>query len=225
LFCRYGEDGLAGEAVEFQSLPTVKLSSRAFENKFKLDLGNERKLKIFYSDEVIRDIIGSGAAINAVEREWDQLCKDRNNLRMVRNLVKVNFHGKLGEVSHSFLIYLSFDLPQIFPTGENKVVLPCNLSRMIWNGQKIFHINLRSYTDLNPIRVVEGVEELLKQCIVVNGEDRMSKQANENATLLFQCLVRSTLCSRRVAEEFRLTTEAFEWLIGEIKSRFQQAQV
>jgi DNA-directed RNA polymerase II subunit RPB1 len=96
---------------------------------------------------------------------------------------------------------------------------------MIWNVQKIFHINKRTYTDLNPIRVVEGVEELLKKCIVVNGEDRMSKLANENATLLFNCLVRSTLCSRRVAEEFRLTTEAFEWLIGEIKDRFQQAQV
>jgi len=103
--------------------------------------------------------------------------------------------------------------------------LPCNLNRMIWNVQKIFHINQRTYTDLNPIRVVEGVEDLLRKCVVVNGEDEMSKKANANATLLFQCLVRSTLCSRRVAEEFRLTTEAFEWLIGEIENRFQQALV
>jgi DNA-directed RNA polymerase II subunit RPB1 len=27
-----------------------------------------------------------------------------------------------------------------------------------------------------------------------------------------------------VAEEFRLNNEAFEWLIGEIETRFQQAQ-
>jgi len=65
----------------------------------------------------------------------------------------------------------------------------------------------------------------LKKCIIVNGEDRLSTQANENATLLFRCLVRSTLCTKRVAEEFRLSSEAFEWLIGEIETRFQQAQV
>jgi len=36
---------------------------------------------------------------------------------------------------------------------------------------------------------------------------------------------RSTLCSRRVADEFRLSPEAFEWILGEIETKFQQAQV
>ena len=40
----------------------------------------------------------------------------------------------------------------------------------------------------------------------------------------FQCLVRSTLCSKLVAEQFRLSEEAFEWLLGEIESKFMQAQ-
>lgn len=95
---------------------------------------------------------------------------------------------------------------------------------MIWNVQKIFHINKRAPTDLSPLRVIQGVRDLLKKCVIVAGEDRLSKQANENATLLFQCLVRSTLCTKCVSEEFRLSTEAFEWLIGEIETRFQQAQ-
>ncbi|KAJ8955894.1 hypothetical protein NQ318_005442 [Aromia moschata] len=95
---------------------------------------------------------------------------------------------------------------------------------MIWNVQKIFHINKRAPTDLSPLRVIQGVRDLLKKCIIVAGEDRLSRQANENATLLFQCLVRSTLCTKCVSEEFRLSTEAFEWLIGEIETRFQQAQ-
>lgn len=37
-----------------------------------------------------------------------------------------------------------------------QVVLPCNLARMIWNAQKIFRINTRTPTDLNPLRVVDG---------------------------------------------------------------------
>lgn len=123
---RYGEDGLAGEGVEFQSLPTVKLSNRAFENRFKFDPTNERHLRRVFDEEVMKDIMGSGEVISAIEKEWDLLQRDRESLR------------------------------QIFPAGDNKVVLPCNLQRMIWNVQKIFHINKRAPTDLNPIKVIEG---------------------------------------------------------------------
>lgn len=113
---------------------------------------------------------------------------------------------------------------QTFPSGEDKVVLPCNLERMIWNAQKIFHINKRMPTDLSPLSVIQGVQNLLSKCIIVAGEDRLSKLANENATLLFQCLVRSILCTKNVADKYRLSAEAFEWLVGEIETRFQQAQ-
>lgn len=136
-----------------------------------------------------------GVANLELEREWERLKKDREVIR------------------------------SIFPTGDHTVVLPCNLQRMIWNAQKIFHINQRSQTNLSPIKVVKSVESLVKKLTIVPGEDRLSLQANENATILFKALVRSTLCSKRVAEEFRLTTEAFEWLVGEIETRFQQAQV
>ena len=39
---RYGEDGLAGEWVEFQNMPTLTPSHKAFEAKFKFDPTNER---------------------------------------------------------------------------------------------------------------------------------------------------------------------------------------
>lgn len=61
--------------------------------------------------------------------------------------------------------------------------------------------------------------------MIVNGDDPLSRQAQENATLLFNIHLRSTLCSRRMAEEFRLSGEAFDWLLGEIESKFNQAIV
>ncbi|KAF7272976.1 DNA-directed RNA polymerase II subunit RPB1-like [Rhynchophorus ferrugineus] len=191
---RYGEDGLCGEMVEFQSLPTVKLSNKSFEKKFRFDPTNERYLRRVFNEDIIKEIMSSGEVIAELEKEWEQLQKDREALR------------------------------QIFPSGDSSVVLPCNLQRMIWNVQKIFHINKKSTTDLSPLRVIQGVRELLSKCVIVVGEDRLSIQANENATLLFQCLVRSTLCAKLVSEQYRLTTEAFEWLLGEIETRFQQAQ-
>lgn len=39
---RYGEDGLAGEWVEFQQMPSLKPSNKAFESMFKFDASNER---------------------------------------------------------------------------------------------------------------------------------------------------------------------------------------
>ncbi|CAG0902113.1 unnamed protein product [Cyprideis torosa] len=182
---RYGEDGLAAEYVEFQQLPTVKPSNDNFEYRFKFDPADERFLRRCFNEDVTRDIMGAGGEIiSELEKEWEQLVCDRDAARA------------------------------IFPTGESKVVLPCNLHRMIWNAQKVFHLSTRNTTDLHPIRVIQGVRELLEKCVIVQGEDKLSKQANSNATLLFGCLVRSTLCTRRVAEEWRLTSEAFEWLLG-----------
>jgi DNA-directed RNA polymerase II subunit RPB1 len=176
-----------------QTMPTVKLSNREFEKKFKFEPSNEVHLRRIFNEEITRELTNSAEVITEIEREWEQLDKDRKALR------------------------------QIFPTGDNKVVLPCNLQRMIWNVQKKFLIK-RAPTDLSPLRVIQGVRDLLAKCVAIVGDDKLSIQANQNATLLFQCLVRSTLCSKRLAECYHLSSEAFEWLIGEIETRFQQAQ-
>lgn len=70
-----------------------------------------------------------------------------------------------------------------------------------------------------------GVQELSKKLVIVNGDDPLSRQAQQNATLLFNIHLRSTLCSKRMTEEFRLSTEAFDWLLGEIETKFNQSIV
>lgn len=69
------------------------------------------------------------------------------------------------------------------------------------------------------------MHELSKKLVIVNGDDPLSRQAQENATLLFNIHLRSTLCSKRMIEEFRLSTEAFDWLLGEIETKFNQSIV
>ncbi len=110
-----------------------------------------------------------------------------------------------------------FSLPQ--------TALPVNLNRLIWNAQKIFHIDTRAQTELHPLKVVEGVRELADKLVIVKGDDDLSQQAQNNATLLFKSLLRSVLCTKKMAEEHKLSLEAFEWVLGEIEAKFQQAQV
>ncbi|XP_068728449.1 DNA-directed RNA polymerase II subunit RPB1-like [Montipora capricornis] len=192
---RYGEDGMDGGAVEFQNMPSIKPNNAAFEKRFHFDCSNERLLRRQLQEDVVRDLCSSAAALQELETEFNQLAEDREILR------------------------------RIIPSGNSKVVLPVNLSRLIWNAQKTFQLTSRTPSDLHPLRVVEGVRELSKKLIVVHGEDHISKQAQFNATLLFNILLRSTLCSRRVAEEFHLSSEAFEWLLGEIETRFNLSMV
>ena len=102
----------------------MSLSNNAFDSKYKFDPTNERYVRRMFTDEVLRDMTGSSEVVAEIEREWEQLLRDRMALR------------------------------QIFPKGGSKVVLPCNLERMIWNAQKIFHINKRQPIDLNPLKMI-----------------------------------------------------------------------
>ena len=63
---RYGEDGLAGEYVESQSLKTIQGSDVAFERKYKFDATNERYVRRLFQDEVLRDMVGSSEVVCVV---------------------------------------------------------------------------------------------------------------------------------------------------------------
>ena len=190
----YGEDGLAGEMVEFQNIPIFKISNEKFEKGWRFDPSNERQLRRVLNEDIVKGLLTNAHDLSVLEEEWKQLLKDRDDLR------------------------------EVFPMGDARIVLPCNLERLIVNAQKTFHVNLRAPSDLNPVKIVEGVRRLSEKLVIVGGEDRLSKEAQHNATLLMNILLRSFLCSKRITEEFKLSEEAFDWLIGEIETRFQQAK-
>ena len=80
--------------------------------------------------------------------------------------------------------------------------------------------NLHLNTGLSPLEVVQKVQALSEKLIVVVGDDLLSIEAQRNATILFMSLLRSTLSSKRALSEFKLKPEAFDWLIGEIETKF-----
>lgn len=155
---------------------------------------DDRKLKNVLHKNIIDDLNSDVRAYQAFKNEYEQLLNDR------------------------------LELMRIFPSGCDRLVLPCNLQRMIWNAHKIFKLD-NNHSNLNPVRVIEDVRQLCHKLKIVKGDDHLSVSANNDATLMMSIMLRSTLSSKRVAEEFHLSSEAFEWLIGEIETRFTQAQV
>ena len=75
---------------------------------------------------------------------------------------------------------------------------------------------------LSPVDVIKRVTELTQKLRVVQGRDELSKEAQHNATLMFFSLLRCMLASRRVLEEHKLTDRSFNWLLGEVETRFNQ---
>ncbi|CAI9115645.1 OLC1v1016609C1 [Oldenlandia corymbosa var. corymbosa] len=114
---------------------------------------------------------------------------------------------------------------EIATSGDDIWPLPVNIKRLILNAQKIFKSDFRRPSDMNPIEVVDAVDKLQERLTVVHGDDYLSKEAQKNATDFFNILLRSALASKRVLNEYRLTKEAFHWVIGEIESQFSQSHV
>ena len=180
--------------VEFQNIPIYKISNKKFEKNWHFDASNERALKKVLNEDIVKSLLTNANDLAVLEDEWKQLISDRKNLR------------------------------EIFPLGDCRIVLPCNLERLVTNAQKTFRVELREPSNLNPVKIVESVRNLCKRLVVVGGEDRLSKEAQTNATLLMNILLRSHLSSKRITEEYKLSEEAFDWLMGEIDTRFQQAK-
>ena len=54
----------------------------------------------------------------------------------------------------------------------------------------------------------------------VDGPDPLSREAQRNATLLFLSHMRATFAAKRVLREYRLSPEAFTYILGMIEERF-----
>eukprot|EP01018_Ginkgo_biloba_P014837 Gb_33197 [translate_table: standard] len=192
----YGEDGMDAVWIESQKLDSLKMKRKEFENVYKYEIDNENWNPGYMLADHVEDLKTIREFRNVFDAEVQKLEADRRQLGT-----------------------------EIAPSGDNSWPMPVNLKRLIWNAQKTFKIDLRKPSDMHPMEIVEAVDKLQERLKVVPGDDLMSIEAQKNATLFFNILLRSTFASKRVLKEYRLTREAFEWVIGEIESRFLQSLV
>ncbi|KAI9188659.1 DNA-directed RNA polymerase II core subunit rpo21 [Blastocladiella emersonii ATCC 22665] len=194
----YGEDGMDGTRVESQVLEPLRMSDAKFDRRYRIDVtdvGGSSGLRPGTVEFGIQREMQSAEVQELLNAEYEQLLRDRR------------------------------DLQQIFPRGDARWPLPCNLNRIIWNAQNLFKIDKSKPSNLHPDYVVKKVRALCDGLVVIPGTDKISVEAQRNATLLMQALVRSTLATKRVLEEYRLDSRAFDYVVGEIQTRFAQSLV
>ncbi|KAI3900610.1 hypothetical protein MKW92_014885 [Papaver armeniacum] len=192
----YGEDGMDAVWIESQKLDSLKMKKPEFDRVYKFE----------YDDD--------NWSPNYMQTDYAQ---DMRNFREIRNV----FDAEVKQLADDRLLLGN----EITTTGDNSLPMPVNLRRLIWNAQKTFKVDPTRPSDMNPMEIVEAIDKLQERLKVVPGDDSMSMEAQKNATLLFNTLLRSTFASKRVLKEYHLTREAFEWVIGEVESRFLQSLV
>lgn len=112
---------------------------------------------------------------------------------------------------------------------EDTVHLPINLHRIIKNAKKMFEITNRTKTDLKPTDVISKVSASLQNLLVIPGlnkrKDKLLIEANNDATLLTRIYCKSILSSKNVIMNERLNSQSLDWILGEVKSKFEQSLV
>ena len=189
----YGEDGMDGAAMEKQSFDIMRLGNAAFERRYRVDVLSPQGA--FAKGTLQAGIDTTSSELQTLmDEEYAQLESDRHMLRH-----------------------------EIFTDGNPSHPLPANIRRIVQNSQQIFKIDPRIPSDLDPKYVFERRKALSERLIVVRGGGKITELHQHNATLLFNMLVRSHLATRRVLEEYHLTQEAFDWVIGEVEQSFNRA--
>lgn len=192
----YGEDGLDAMCIEKQKLGILKMSDAAFEKQYRLDLANPPDW--FKKDyEYGNELTGDKASMDLLDSEWDALVACRQQVRVINRPKQ----------------------------GDEMMQLPLNIGRIIQTSKRVFNIKETDRSNLRPSDVIPVVQGLLDNMKMVRGADDISLEADLNATILFKALLRSRLAFKEIVKEHRLNKLAFDYVIGELGSRWDRSFV
>lgn len=226
----YGEDGMDATFLEDQSLRTLNMSNEKLEREYHLDptaaeFGRDVHGELALEFDLVEQIRLDPQMHMLLDSEFQQIRADRDTLR-----------------------------EEIIKNGEAKRPLAVNVDRVIWNAKQVHNIRPDSKSNLMPDQVLKAVSMLLKRTrvLVIGDEaaleraafdagqgddggnilednldivDPLAKEAQDNATLLFQIHIRSMLACKKVIMEHRLNMKAFLFVLGEIENRFMATRV
>jgi DNA-directed RNA polymerase II subunit RPB1 len=210
----YGEDGMDAQRIEKQVFDMYKKNMDQFREAYYLDLTSE------YLGQMKYHITKTSEPAYFMNPTVVQQCRTDSELRV------------LLDEEYELLVRDRVILREVMACrgagleDDASTYLPVNIDRIVWNAQRQFRLNMQESSNLHPRVIIEAIKKLCQDdLIIVRGDDPLSKEAQYNATLLFQIMVRSKLATKRVLRDFRLSLDAFNWVVGAIVYEFRAAIV
>eukprot|EP00879_Flechtneria_rotunda_P006150 GHRR01006467.1.p1 GENE.GHRR01006467.1~~GHRR01006467.1.p1 ORF type:complete len:1335 (+),score=429.51 GHRR01006467.1:359-4363(+) len=192
----YGEDGMDAVRIEGQSIEHLRWDHRRLQQTFSYD-HLAPSTADWLGQQQLEEVRSKVELRELLDGEYRQVQEDLNIMRL-----------------------------EVLPQGNGGVNIPVNLRRLIWNAQTTYNCGPNKPPlpgGLHAADVVSKIRELSEKLLVVVGDDDLSKEAQRNATTTFMTHLRATLASKRVLGEYKLSRQAFDWLVGEVEERFNAA--
>ncbi|KAI0007643.1 beta and beta-prime subunits of DNA dependent RNA-polymerase [Xylariaceae sp. FL0662B] len=194
----YGEDGKDAMYIEKQGMDHWVLRDTDFEARFRMDVMEAVRQSSLDALEYGQDLVGDAHVQELLDMEYETICKDREFLRGLK--------GRVEKLEDAFQ-------------------LPLNVGRLIESSKKLLKVDDTKRSNLTPQDVIPVVKSLLDRMVVVRGSDDVSREADENASLLFKALLRSRLSFKHLAVHHRLDKLSFRHIIGELETRWSRSMV
>ncbi|KAH0565802.1 DNA-directed RNA polymerase II subunit rpb1 [Trichoglossum hirsutum] len=192
----YGEDGLDGAHIEKQRVDIFTCSDDQFEKLFRVDLMGDS------ANAISPDFLEQATEISGSIEVQKYLDEEFEELRAARAFLRANAKD-----------------------DSDQMQLPLNILRILETAKTVFRIKDSARSDLHPAEVIPQVRELLDKLVVVRGDDVLSREGQENATLLIKAHLRSRLAFKRLVMEYSINKLALQWVLGEVENRFLRAAV
>ncbi len=190
--------------METTNIPLLKMDDNDLEKKcnFAPSKATQSELRESFKrsmdSQTIDQVLSQPELQMALNNEFEQIKQDRTTLR-----------------------------EQILTRFDDKIHMPINVPRLVKNAQQTFKIKENSKTSLSPKYVLDKMNELLTglnvNCGSTHLKDPISLEIKKNSTLLVTIFLRQMLCAKNIIQTHKLDQPSFDWLLGEIKTRFEQA--
>eukprot|EP00747_Dinoflagellata_sp_TGD_P161077 gnl/TRDRNA2_/TRDRNA2_178045_c0_seq8.p1 gnl/TRDRNA2_/TRDRNA2_178045_c0~~gnl/TRDRNA2_/TRDRNA2_178045_c0_seq8.p1 ORF type:complete len:1521 (-),score=-42.62 gnl/TRDRNA2_/TRDRNA2_178045_c0_seq8:230-4792(-) len=196
----YGEDGFDGTSLELQHFDHIKMDIENLEETYK------------YDESTLTSLVSNVEDENIIKKSKVEIVKEKvgREYEIILN--------QLRDLKENFIPPSKVD---------DLLTLPVHMKRLISNCHKSFarEYSIKIHSRINPISVIEKIEELVESLHVVPGAHIYPSETQNDNITMFNYFVRSNLSSKRVLTEYKLSSKAFSWLLQEIKKRFYLALV
>ena len=107
----------------------------------------------------------------------------------------------------------------------NNTLVPFNMNRII-NNTKNSYLKGETYSDLNPVFVINELERFFDEIELVIGKDNMiKKEINQNNKLLYKIIINTYLSPKKIIKKYKLNSHMYQHILTILKSKIIMSMV
>ena len=198
----YGDDSMDPTKLEKDPIKLFNMDNKELSERYQFKPDEDWKLLV--NAKVRKEIVQNKSFYDIMEKEYHRIYEYREILR-----TKI-FNKKISTSKMMSLV---------------STLVPFNMNRIINNTRNSL-LRKETYSDLNPVFVINKLERFFDDIELVIGKDNMIKrEINQNNKLLYKIIINTYLSPKRVIKEYKLNSHMYQHILTILKSKIIMSMV